>query len=89
MSDKEWVPPRWYLKKVPREIKEQMFGKPAKPGKKKGRKTQRLLNEPDQAPAQVVDTADIVAAIKIDSDRAMALLSEFGLSGTHMRKNVR
>lgn len=88
MADDEWVPPRWYLKNVPKHVKDQMFGRSQKPTTNKPPVQRRKLFVPVVgAEPQILQTDDIAEKLKADSRAAQALLSEFGLEATAARKS--
>ena len=81
------VPPRWYLKNAPENVRSDVQGKIMA-------RRKRGCVESAQPPQQEVEerhlnSDEIKAQIQKDSDDAKRLLSEFGLDNTNMRKNVR
>lgn len=90
MADREWVPSRWYLKNVPEHIKNEILGKPSRAKKsKKPIQKRHVYSGPPVVESVMPPIDELLESIRVSSVRAKALLAEFGLSQTNMRKNVR
>jgi len=84
MADDTWVPPRWHYKNAPDQLR-------PTPVKVKPKRQKKIIEQPVEPvveePVEMPVTETQKAEIKTSSDAAMALLSEYGLAGSNMRKN--